>query len=212
MGLVHNGATDAAVHAVTFEIADGEVVGLVGQEDSGAATVVRMIAGSTPIDAGELLINGSRVNELTPLRRNVVFLGTASATMGDLTVAEALAFPLRVRHLPQAAIQERVQRVAALFGLVEWLHRRQSTVSGITRQRVAAAGTMMRDANVHLFVEPFRADPTEQLQLWTQLAHAGRALGATVLFATANADHARAVADRVMVLSSGRIERIETGR
>ena len=142
------------IRGVSIDIEDGEFVVLVGPSGCGKSTLLRMIAGLESIDAGEIRIGGRRVNGLLPKDRDIAMVFQNYALYPHLTVADNLAFSLKLRHAPQEEIEQRVARAAKILGLEPLLMRQPKQLSGGQRQRVAMGRALVRDPQVFLFDEP----------------------------------------------------------
>ena len=142
-----------AVNDVSLEIADGEFMILVGPSGCGKSTLLRMIVGLEDVTEGEIRIGGERVNEMPPRERNLAMVFQNYALYPHLTVSENIAFPLRLRKLPEDEVRRRVDEAAAPR-VDEHLDRRPSQLSGGQRQRVAMGRAIVREPDAFLFDEP----------------------------------------------------------
>src|SRR5258706_10411777 len=133
-----------AVDGLELTVADGEFMIFVGPSGCGKTTALRMVAGLEEISGGEIRIGGRRVNELEPQDRDVAMVFQNYALYPHKSVRQNIAFPLRMRRLGRAAIDERVRTVAALLGLDGLLERRPGELSGGQRQRVAVGRAILR--------------------------------------------------------------------
>ena len=143
-----------AVRDVTLEIADGELLVLVGPSGSGKSTVLRLIAGLETPTAGRILIDGRDVTDVPPQRRDLAMVFQSYALYPHKTVRENLAFGLRVRHVDAAQIDERVRATAAALGIEALLDRKPAQLSGGQRQRVALGRAIVREPKAFLLDEP----------------------------------------------------------
>ncbi|HVL36275.1 MAG TPA: ABC transporter ATP-binding protein [Burkholderiales bacterium] len=199
------------LHGVDVEVADGELVVLVGPSGSGKTTLLRIAAGLEAPDAGEILLDGHRVNGVPPAARDVAMVFQQYALYPHMTVRENLAFALRMRGAPAALIAERVAEVAHVLGLAELLGRRPAELSGGQQQRVAIGRAIVRKPRVFLFDEPLSSlDGTLRTQMRTELKALHRSLGATSLYVTHDQTEAMAMAQRIVVLRAGRVEQAGT--
>ena len=133
-----------AVNDVSLEIADGEFVILVGPSGCGKSTLLRMIVGLEDITSGDMVIGGKRVNNLAPRDRNLAMVFQNYALYPHLSVAENIAFGLRLRKAPKAEIEEKIQWAAKMLDLTPYLARRPKELSGGQRQRVAMGRAIVR--------------------------------------------------------------------
>src|SRR5690606_15247724 len=143
-----------AVHGATFDIADGELLVLVGPSGCGKSTLLRMIAGLEEISAGTLPIGGRVINDVAPRDRDIAMVFQSYALYPHMTVAENLAFGLKLRGHPRAEIERRVREAAAMLGLESMLDKRPRELSGGQRQRVALGRALVREPAVFLLDEP----------------------------------------------------------
>jgi multiple sugar transport system ATP-binding protein len=147
------GTTDV-LHGVSVDIADGEFVVLVGPSGCGKSTLLRMVAGLERITSGEIWIKDRIVNDLPPKERDIAMVFQNYALYPHMTVADNMAFSLKLRRTDAAIIKQRVDRAAEILGLGEYLERYPRQLSGGQRQRVAMGRAIVRDPEVFLFDEP----------------------------------------------------------
>src|SRR5256714_5165199 len=143
-----------AVKDISLDIADGEFVILVGPSGCGKSTLLRMIAGLEDITEGDLHIGDERMNDKAPRDRNLAMVFQNYALYPHLTVFENIAFPLRLKNVPNEEVDKRVNDAADLLELTEHLQRRPANLSGGQRQRVAMGRAIVRQADAFLFDEP----------------------------------------------------------
>jgi multiple sugar transport system ATP-binding protein len=143
-----------AVDDISIDVADGEFIILVGPSGCGKSTLLRMIVGLEDITEGEMLINGARVNEKAPRDRNLAMVFQNYALYPHLNVFENIAFPLRLKNMPDAEVTQRVEEAADVLELTEHLKRKPANLSGGQRQRVAMGRAIVRKADAFLFDEP----------------------------------------------------------
>src|SRR4051812_40908839 len=143
-----------AVNNISLDIADGEFVILVGPSGCGKSTLLRMIVGLEDITSGDMLIGGERVNQKAPRDRNLAMVFQNYALYPHLSVFENIAFPLRLKKMPDAEVRERVTEAAKLLQLTEHLERKPAHLSGGQRQRVGMGRAIVRQAAAFLFDEP----------------------------------------------------------
>src|ERR687886_2533976 len=143
-----------AVHDLSVGINDGEFLVLVGPSGCGKTTALRMVAGLEEISDGTISIGGRVVNDLTPKERDIAMVFQNYALYPHLSVAENIAFGLRLRKEPKQRINERVAWAARMLGLTQYLNRRPKELSGGQRQRVAMGRAIVREPQVFLMDEP----------------------------------------------------------
>jgi multiple sugar transport system ATP-binding protein len=198
-----------AVDRVSFDVADGEFVVLVGPSGCGKSTILRMIAGIEEISAGDVFIGERRINDVAPRDRDVAMVFQSYALYPYKTVADNLAFPLRMRGEPAASAREKAARVAAILGLDAMLDRLPRHLSGGQRQRVAMGRAIVREPSAFLFDEPLsNLDAALRVQMRAQIKELQRRLRRTMVFVTHDQVEAMTMADRIVVLRGGRIEQV----
>jgi sulfate transport system ATP-binding protein len=197
----------AAVDNVNFEIADGELVALLGPSGGGKSTILRIIAGLEDADGGSVELGGERVDHVHARERQVGFVFQHYALFKHMTVSENIAFGLKVQKVPHPEIERRVHELLSLVGLVGFETRFPHQLSGGQRQRVALARALAPRPRVLLLDEPFGAVDAkvrEELRRWLRRLH--DELHATTLFVTHDQEEAFSVADRVLIINKGRLE------
>lgn len=202
-----------AVDDVSLEVAQGELLVLVGPSGSGKSTLLRMVAGLETISAGELLIGGERMNDEEPRKRRLGMVFQSYALYPHLTVFENIAFPLRLSRTPAPALREKVEAVAHTLELTELLARKPSQLSGGQRQRVAMGRAMVREARAFLFDEPLsNLDARLRAQLRTEIARLQRSLKMTTVYVTHDQTEAMTLGDRIAVLRRGVLQQVAPPR
>ena len=168
------GAT-AVIHGVDISIRDGEFVVLVGPSGCGKSTLLRMIAGLENITGGEIRIGDRVVNRLPPKERDVAMVFQNYALYPHMTVADNMAFSMKLRGAPKSEIDERVNRAAAILGLSQLLQRFPRQLSGGQEQRVAVARALVTDPTLLLAAEPTGdLDATSATEVLDSVATTGR--------------------------------------
>ncbi|MBU1433083.1 sn-glycerol-3-phosphate ABC transporter ATP-binding protein UgpC, partial [Myxococcota bacterium] len=198
-----------AVAALDLTIEDGEFIVLVGPSGCGKSTTLRMIAGLETITGGELRIDGRRVNEVPPKGRDVAMVFQSYALYPHMTVFENMAFGLRLKKIPEAEIQARVEEAAERLGITSLLARKPKEMSGGQRQRVAMGRAIVRHPKIFLFDEPLsNLDAKLRLQMRVEVGRLHRALGATSVYVTHDQVEAMTLADRIVLLKDGDVQQI----
>ncbi|PKN58757.1 MAG: hypothetical protein CVU56_04150 [Deltaproteobacteria bacterium HGW-Deltaproteobacteria-14] len=201
------GAKEAAVNEVDLTIDDGEFVVLVGPSGCGKSTTLRMIAGLEEITAGSLSIGGRVVNDVPPRDRDIAMVFQSYALYPHMTVAENMAFGLKLRKMPKVEIAKRVDAAAEMLGLTEYLARKPKALSGGQRQRVAMGRAIVRQPSVFLFDEPLsNLDAKLRVQMRVQIAALHRSLRTTMVYVTHDQVEAMTLADRIAVMSMGYLQ------
>jgi sulfate transport system ATP-binding protein len=201
----------SVVNNVSLTIEDGEFFVLLGASGSGKSTILRMIAGLTPVDGGKILLHGRDVTHVSPQRRQVGFVFQHYALFKHLTVADNIEFALRIRKVPAAQRRARRDELLELVGLAGLGRRMPRQLSGGQQQRVALARALAHKPEVLLLDEPFGAlDARIRLELRRTIRAIQRELGVTAIFVTHDQEEAFDLADRLGVLNFGRL--LEVGR
>jgi multiple sugar transport system ATP-binding protein len=203
----------AAVHNLHLDIRDGEFMVLVGPSGCGKSTALRMVAGLEEITSGELRMNGVRSNDLSPRDRNVAMVFQSYALYPHLTVAENIAFGLRVRGLDRNEIDRKVKGTAELLELTEYLDRKPSKLSGGQRQRVAMGRALVRSPNAFLMDEPLsNLDARLRGQMRSEISKLQRMSAVTTIYVTHDQVEAMTMGDRVAVMNKGELQQLDAPR
>ncbi len=202
------GAVDV-VRGVSIDVADGEFVVLVGPSGCGKSTLLRMIAGLETISSGEIRIGSRVVNDVPPKARDIAMVFQNYALYPHMTVADNMSFGLRLKKMPAAQIDERVERAAKILGLEKLLNRLPRQLSGGQRQRVAMGRAIVRDPQAFLFDEPLsNLDAKLRVQMRTEIKELHQRLEATIVYVTHDQIEAMTMADKIVVLHDGAVEQI----
>jgi ABC-type sugar transport system ATPase subunit len=200
-----------ALNDVSLDVAAHEFLVLLGPSGCGKTTLLRLIAGLEEPGAGDILIDGVRVNELPPKDRDVAMVFQSYALYPHLNVRDNIAFPLRMRHLPAAEIAPRVAAVAGMLELSGLLDRKPAQLSGGERQRVALGRAVVRQPKVFLFDEPLsNLDAQLRVQMRAELIRLHRSLAATIVYVTHDQVEAMTMGQRIAVLSGGAVQQVGT--
>jgi multiple sugar transport system ATP-binding protein len=200
-----------AVAGADFHAANGELLVLVGPSGCGKSTLLRMIAGLESITEGTISIDGRVVNACSPKDRDIAMVFQSYALYPHMTVAENLAFGLRLRGRPAAEIDRCVREVAQTLELTEFLKHRPALLSGGQRQRVALGRAIVRSPRVFLLDEPLsNLDAKLRLSMRTEIAKLQRTLQATMIYVTHDQIEAMTLGHRIVVLDRGVIQQIDT--
>jgi multiple sugar transport system ATP-binding protein len=204
---VYPGTSIPAVDALDLDIADGEFMVLVGPSGSGKTTALRMLAGLEEVDAGAILIGGRDVTDIPPKQRDVSMVFQNYALYPYLTVAANIGFPLRVAKVRKGERERRVQEVAKLLGLEDYLERKPAQLSGGQRQRVAMGRAIVRLPSVFLMDEPLsNLDAKLRVQMRADIAALQADFGITTVYVTHDQAEAMTLGHRVAVLRDGRLQ------
>src|SRR5574344_222844 len=200
-----------AVNDISLDIKDGEFIVFVGPSGCGKSTTLRMIAGLEDITAGELYINNMIVNDVEPKDRDIAMVFQNYALYPHMTVYENLAFGLKLRHVPNEVIQEKVLEAANILGIKDYLDRKPKAMSGGQRQRVALGRAILRDPKVMLLDEPLsNLDAKLRAQMRTEIAKLHQKLKTTFIYVTHDQVEAMTLGDRVVVMKQGRIKQVDS--
>ena len=200
-----------AVHDFNLDIEKGEFIVFVGSSGCGKSTTLRMIAGLEDISSGELLINGRYANDKGPREREVAMVFQSYALYPQMSVYDNLAFGLTLQGVDEDVIEEKVQNVARILGLTDYLDRMPRALSGGQRQRVAVGRAIIRKVGVFLMDEPLsNLDAKQRVTMRAEIAQIHRETGATTIYVTHDQVEAMTLADRIVIMKEGRIQQIGT--
>ncbi|MFK8252062.1 ABC transporter ATP-binding protein [Ancylobacter terrae] len=196
---------------VDLAIAAGEFVTLLGPSGCGKTTTLNMVAGLEDCTSGDILLAGRRVNELSPVERDVAMVFQNYALYPHMTVAQNIGFTLRMRGTPRAEIDRRVKAVTTALELSHVLERLPAQLSGGQQQRVAIGRAIVREPRIFLFDEPFsNLDAALRVKMRAEVKQLHRRLGVTSLFVTHDQEEAMSISDRIAVMNRGRVEQFGT--
>ncbi len=200
-----------AVYELSLDVHDGEFLVLVGPSGCGKTTALRMVAGLEEITDGTLTIGGRVVNDLSPKERDVAMVFQNYALYPHLTVADNIAFGLRLRRESKSVIEERVHWAAKMLDLSPYLARRPKELSGGQRQRVAMGRAIVRKPQAFLMDEPLsNLDAKLRVQMRADIAKLQRDLETTTIYVTHDQVEAMTMGDRVAVMNQGRLQQVDT--
>lgn len=190
-------------------IADKEFLVLLGPSGCGKTTTMRMIAGLEDATEGDILVDGTRVNDLEPKDRDVAMVFQSYALYPNMNVYENIRFPLKVRGVDPSTHDEKVRRASAMVELDEFLHRKPAELSGGQRQRVALARAIVREPNVFLMDEPLsNLDAKLRVSTRAQIKNLSHELAVTTIYVTHDQIEAMTLADRVVVMKQGVVQQV----
>ena len=196
---------------VNLAVAEREFVTLLGSSGCGKTTTLNMIAGLEDAGAGDILMNGQRVNDLSPVQRDVAMVFQNYALYPHMTVAQNIGFTLKMRKLSSAEIRSRVERVAQSLELSALLERLPAQLSGGQQQRVAIGRALVREPRVFLFDEPFsNLDAGLRVRMRVEVKELHQRLGVTSIFVTHDQEEALSISDRIAVMNQGAVEQFGT--
>src|SRR5260370_11072769 len=194
------------VHGVSCDVADGELVVVVGPSGCGKATLLRMVAGLETVSAGTVAIDGRVVNGVEPKDRDIAMVFQNYALYPHMSVYDNMAYGLRMRRMTRREIRTRVDRAAAILQLDGLLQRKPRQLSGGQRQRVAMGRAIVRDPKVFLFDEPV-SNLDAQLRVTTrnELIKQQREIGTTSIYVTHDQVDAMTMGDRICIMNKGEV-------
>jgi multiple sugar transport system ATP-binding protein len=197
------------LHGVSVDIRDGEFVILVGPSGCGKSTLLRMIAGLEQISKGDIVIGDRVVNNVPPKERDIAMVFQNYALYPHMTVADNMAFSLKLKRASTSEINTRVNRAAEILGLVPLLARYPRQLSGGQRQRVAMGRAIVRDPQVFLFDEPLsNLDAKLRVQMRTEIKELHQRLKTTTVYVTHDQIEAMTMADKIVVMHDGIVEQV----
>ena len=206
--------TDEGVLAVqdfNLDIKDREFIVLVGPSGCGKSTTLRMVAGLEEISGGELLIDGKRMNDVAPKGRDIAMVFQSYALYPHMTVRENMEFPLKLRKMPKDEMNKRVDEVAEILDITQYLDRKPKALSGGQRQRVAIGRAIVREPKVLLMDEPLsNLDAKLRNQMRAELIKLRQRIDTTFIYVTHDQTEAMTLGTRIVVLKDGIIQQVDT--
>src|SRR6188472_1606895 len=200
-----------AVNDLTLDIQDEEFLVLVGPSGCGKTSALRMIAGLEEISKGTVKISDRVVNDLAPKDRDVAMVFQSYALYPHMTVRDNLAFGLKLRKVPKAEIDKRINETAGILQLDKLLARKPKELSGGQRQRVALGRAIVREPAVFLMDEPLsNLDAKLRVQTRAEIARLHQRLGVTTVYVTHDQTEAMTMGERIAVMSEGLLQQVGT--
>ncbi len=199
------------IKGIDLTIRDQELTVFVGPSGCGKSTLLRMIAGLEEITAGELRIDGQRVNDVPAAKRGLALVFQSYALYPHMTVAENMSFSLKLAGVSKSEREAKVMEAARILHLEPLLQRKPKDLSGGQRQRVAIGRAIVRHPKVFLFDEPLsNLDAALRVRMRQELTKLHRELRATMIYVTHDQVEAMTMADRIVVLQAGAVEQVGT--
>jgi multiple sugar transport system ATP-binding protein len=199
------------VDAIDLEIKDKEFIVFLGPSGCGKTTTMRMIAGLEDLTSGEIQIDGQTMNDVDARDRDVAMVFQSYALYPNMSIYENIRFPLRMRNIPQEKHDAMVREAARMVELGDLLERKPKALSGGQRQRAALARAIVRHPQVFLMDEPLsNLDAKLRLAMRAQLKHIQKRLQTTTVYVTHDQIEAMTLADRIAIMSKGRIQQLGT--
>jgi multiple sugar transport system ATP-binding protein len=210
-GVVKRHGTFTALHGIDIDIAPGEFFALLGPSGSGKTTTLRILAGLESVNEGRVMLDGVDVTDAEPGARDVAMVFQSYALYPHMSVAENIAFPLKMVGTPKPEIERAVQEAAAKVHIGHLLDRRPGQLSGGQQQRVALARAIVRKPRLFLLDEPLsNLDAKLRLETRVELKKLQRSLDVTAVYVTHDQEEAMTIADRMAIFMEGRIAQIGT--
>jgi multiple sugar transport system ATP-binding protein len=205
------GMDKPAVPGIDLEIKDGEFMVLVGPSGCGKSTTLRMLAGLEEVNDGEIFIGDRDVTKLPPKDRDIAMVFQNYALYPHMTVADNMAFSLKMAKMKESERNERVAEAARILNLTEYLDRKPKALSGGQRQRVAMGRAIVRNPQVFCMDEPLsNLDAKMRVQTRTDIAKLQQDLGVTTVYVTHDQVEAMTMGDRVAVMKDGYLQQVDT--
>ncbi len=197
---------DVVIENLNLDIADGSFTVLVGPSGCGKSTTLRMITGLDEPTSGDIFIDGHKINDLTPGKRDIAMVFQNYALYPTMTVRENIEFGLENKKVPKEERKKRVSEICGIVGLTEYLDRKPATLSGGQRQRVALARAMVKQPKVFLMDEPLsNLDAKLRGQMRVELISLHKKLGTTFVYVTHDQVEAMSMADDIVLMKDGYI-------
>ena len=200
-----------AVNETSLNIEKGEFVVFVGPSGCGKSTLLRMIAGLEDITSGEITLDDNVINKIDPSERDVAMVFQNYALYPHMTVCNNMAYGLKNRGISKQEIEDKVNEVAKLLEIDQYLSRKPSMLSGGQRQRVAMGRAIVRNPKIFLFDEPLsNLDAKLRNQMRLEIKKLQRQMGVTSIFVTHDQTEAMTLGDRIVVINNGIVEQVGT--
>ena len=200
-----------ALHGISIDIKDGELIVMVGPSGCGKSTMLRMLAGLETVTSGDFHINDEWVNKKEPADRDIAMVFQNYALYPHMSVYQNMAYGLKNRKIPKDQIEQRVRETAKILELENLLVRKPKELSGGQRQRVAMGRAIVREPKVFLFDEPLsNLDAKLRVQMRLEIKRLQERLGVTTIYVTHDQVEAMTLGHRLLLMNEGRVEQIGT--
>ncbi len=202
---------ERALYDVNLEVRDGEFLVILGGENSGKSTVLRLIAGLDTESDGKVFIDGKDVTDSDPKDRDTAMVFKSATIYPTMNVFDNLAYSLKMRKAPAALVNERVKVVSAVLGLDEVLYRKPKTLTSAQKQRVALGRAIVREPRVYLLDDPLSGlDDKLRRELLSVIINLQARMKATFVYATKNVNEAMTMGTRIAVMKNGFLQQSDT--
>ena len=199
------------LHGIDMTAGEGEFVALVGPSGCGKSTLLRIISGLEPATAGNIILDGQRVNDVSAAQRGLAMVFQSYALYPHMTVYQNMAFGLENVRTPKAEIESKIADAARMLQLDVLLHRRPTQLSGGQRQRVAIGRAIVRNPKLFLFDEPLsNLDAELRVAMRAEIIALHQRLSTGMIYVTHDQVEAMTMADKIVVLRAGKIEQVGT--
>jgi len=202
--------TNLVVKDFNLKVKKGEFLTMLGPSGSGKTTCLMMLAGFEGVTSGEIYLNGKAIKDIAPHKRNIGVVFQNYALFPHMTIAENLAYPLKVRKMDKAVIKEKVEKYLSLVELEDFKNRFPAQLSGGQKQRVALARVLIYEPEIILMDEPLGAlDKKLRETMQYEIKRMHRKLGFTVVYITHDQTEALTMSDRIVVFNDGVAQQID---
>ena len=202
---------DVVIEHMNLEIKDGSFTVLVGASGCGKSTTLRMITGLETVTSGDVLIDGERVNDIAPGKRDISMVFQNYALYPTMTVEENIEFGLTNKKVPKEERKRRIQEVSEIVGLTDYLKRKPANLSGGQRQRVALARAMVKEPRVFMMDEPLsNLDAKLRNQMRAEIIKLRQRINTTFMYVTHDQTEAMTLGDRIVIMKDGVVNQIGT--
>ncbi len=200
-----------ALYDINLETRDKEFIVILGGENSGKSTLLRVAAGLEDASSGKVFIGGKDVTEADPKDRDIAMVFSSSSLYPALNVFDNLSFGLKIRKAPQALIEQRVKAVAEILGITDILYRKPKALTAGQKQRVAIGRAIVREPRLYLFDEPLSGlDDKLKGEMLNVIINMQARMEGTFVYATRNVSEAMTIGTRIAVLKNGLLQQIDS--
>ncbi|MEO0671900.1 MAG: ABC transporter ATP-binding protein [Pseudomonadota bacterium] len=197
------------IKPLDLHIAEGEFAVFVGPSGCGKSTLLRLIAGLEDVSSGHIDIDGADATNASPAQRGLAMVFQSYALYPHMTVANNIAFPLKMAGVDAATRKQKIADAARILNLTDYLDRKPAQLSGGQRQRVAIGRAIVREPKAFLFDEPLsNLDAALRVSMRTEILELHQSLKTTMIYVTHDQVEAMTMADKIVVLRDGRVEQI----